>query len=404
MRYISVLLLALVVSTCTTENEPPVSDTTKTIHVDLDEAESSLRMSEFFSGLEYKPLRTPERRPIGRIRKIMPQDEQIAFYDEARKSVWVFTYDGEYVNEIEIPQGRGPGEIEHMNDVLFTKDGFIHALGAFKIVVYDMEGEFVEETEFTFYVYKFIYNQETDEYIGYASNSLNLKLNNEHSGHNLIVFNKKGTITKSLVPIPNGRGHIGYHIPNNFPIYQNNQLFFPHLSDTVYTLQPAGALPRYILDYGEDAIPEEVFDRRKNYSDVVYEWVDFMKEEIDAKDYISHLTFFNETDIYIHLRISTREDQYNVLYNKETGETTVGPNRFTNDIDYAYVPFMYESSDKAIYTIIESHDLLRKLNDMYENDPEKYADPKMRPIIDLAHSLDENSNPILQIATFKTGE
>jgi len=66
------------------------------------------------------------------------------------------------------------------------------------------------------------------------------------------------------------------------------------------------------------------------------------------------------------------------------------------------VPFFYESYDNAIYTVIEANDLLRRLNEIYETEPETYAHPKMKRLRELGYSLNDNSNPILQIATFKT--
>lgn len=358
-------------------------------------------MSDYFSKLEYHALRTPKGQPVGRIRKIMPQQERIGFFDEARKSVWIFTYEGEYVNEVRIPEGRGPGEIEHLSDVLFTKEDLIYALGLYKIVVYNTDGKFIEETKFKTIIRKFIYVPETQEYIGYADNSLNEQMANEHAGHNLIAVNKEGTFTKSFIPVPNGREYMGYIVPNNFPTYQEEQLFFSHLSDTVYTVYADSVKPRYILDYGEDTIPEEVFDRRGNYSDVFYEWVDFSENELEAKGYISFLTFFNETNSYIYANLGSHNITYTIMYNKVTKETVVGPSRFTNDIDYNYVPFIYESDDHALYTIIEAYDFLTNLNEIYKNEPQKYRSPQMQSLINIAHSLDENSNPVLQIATFR---
>ncbi|NBC03786.1 MAG: 6-bladed beta-propeller [Bacteroidetes bacterium] len=399
------LFLCIVSCSQTPQEKSPVKQETQTISVDLNEAVETLPMSKFFSSLEYKLLETPPNKPIGRIRKIMPQENYIALFDKARKSVWIFDYDGSFINEISIPTGRGPGEVTDLSDVIISDDGLVHAMGAFKIVVYNSKGEFIRATEFDFFIYNFMYNTKTKEYIGYADNSLNQMLQ-EHGGHNLLFFDHDGNINRSAVPIPKGREHIGYLISNRFPRLnnQNHHYFFSHLSDTVYTIQNSEVSPRYILDYGEDSIPEEVFDRRNNYSDVVYEWVDFMREEIEAQDYISFLSFFNDTDRYIHFRIGTRNDQYNVLFNKQTGETIVGPNRFTNDIDYGYVPFMYGSSDKALYTIIESHNFINHINEIYENERQKYADPRMRPLIKLAHEISENSNPVLQIATFKSGD
>jgi hypothetical protein len=403
MRLITFTILLLFTACSTAEQDPVLSEEVITISVNLDEA-AQLYMSEFFSELRYIHLETPEERPIGRIRKIIVKDDVIGLFDRARHSVWVYTTEGEYVNEVNIPRGRGPGELEEITDVIITRDGQVHALGTFKVVAYDLEGRFVGETGYRFRAYRFTYDRNSGEYIGYASNSMNTILDDEHAGHNLLFFDKDGTITDSFLPIGTGREQMGFNISNRFPVYGNYQLFFPHLVDTVYTLGNSGVKPRYVLDYGRHSIPEEVFGRRGNYSSLIYEWQEFREREITANNYVSGLSMFNETDLFIHFRFHAGGNQYNAIYDKERGVTHVGGARLTNDIDYGYVPFIYDSSDEALYTIIEAADLIDHLHDLYENEPETYAHPNTQSLVRLAHSVSENSNPVLQVATFKTTE
>ncbi|NBC04812.1 MAG: 6-bladed beta-propeller [Bacteroidetes bacterium] len=410
MRYTLIFLLALFIS-CQHDIKPDTKENIETesddfqnveqIKVDLDNVEQDLLMSDFFSNLSYIPLQVPENEYVGQTEKIIITDDYIALFDKLQYSVWIFTHKGEYINKVQIPQGKGPGEIMHFSDVIITQDHLVRAMGALKIVVYNFEGELIEETEMDFLVYKFTFDNETGEYIGYADNKLNIPLNNEHTGSNLIYFDSAGNITKSLMPIGKGKQHISFGVPNNFPVYRNNQRFFSHLENIIYTIEGDSVMPEYYLDFGAYTITDEVFERRTDYSNVVYEWVDFWKNEIVANNYVSHLFFFNETESFIHFRFATANNQHNAIYNKITKQVVTGPKRFTNDIDYGYVPFIYESFGNSLYTIIEANDLLRHLNDMYENEPEKYGDPKMERLRELGNSLNGNSNPILQIATFK---
>jgi len=156
-------------------------------------------------------------------------------------------HEGQYVNEVEIPEGRGPGEVTNLNDVVLTEEQEIHALGEFKIAVYDLKGKFLEETPFDFRIYKFHYYSPTDEYIGYADNSLNPDLAEGHGGHNLLYFNKESEITQNFLPIGTGREHMGSQISNRFPGYRIHRLFFQYLVDTVYTVDGSAVHPRFIL-------------------------------------------------------------------------------------------------------------------------------------------------------------
>jgi len=277
----------------------------------------------------------------------------------------------------------------------------IHALGAFKIVVYNLEGEFIREVNFDFFIYRFTHLEQEDLYVGYAGNSKNTQIRNTHSGNNLFFFNKDGKVIKSAVPIPKGREQMRFMVSNKFPLYDNITKFYPHLSDTVYSINPDEVVPRYVLNYQEHSIPEEVFSRREQYSRIPHEWVEFREKELIENDYVLNLFYFNETNRFIHFRIGTGSSQYNIFHDKLTGETKVGPRRLTNDIDYAFVPFIYESSDESLYTIIEAGDLIRELNRIYENEPLLYAHPNTQHLVNLANSLKEDSNPVLQILHFK---
>ena len=375
----------------------------ETIFVNLNEAKP-LYMSEYFSNIEYIHLNSPGDMPIGRIRKFLIQDALVGFFDAAKNSVWLYTHEGDFINEVVIPRGRGPGELESIEDIVLTDDGEIHALGPLKIVAYDSEGQFLDETTFNFWIYKFVYDSASEEYIGYTANALNRSMNNEHSAKTLIYFDKNGSITKSHFPIPNGREELGYMATNKFPGFKGHQLFFPHLVDTVYSLGDFGMAPRYRLDYGRHTITEDVFDRRTNYSFTPEGRIQFVEKELKANGYVDYLIFFNETNGYTHFRIFAGDDPYVVIYNKKTKKTDVGRRAFINDIDYGFVPFMYDSSDKALFSIIESNEILRHLNEIYENEPEKYKSPQMSRLVQLGQKLSDNSNPVLQILTFKTGE
>ena len=401
MNKAAILIFAIFLS-CESSNQRSISSqNVETIQVDLDSSQSSLNMSEFFSELNYYEIKSLPGESVGRIRKVMVQDDFIGFYDEARQCVWINRIEGEFVEKVSIPRGRGPGEIERLSDVIFTENDQVHALGAFKIVVYDLEGNLLNEIKLDFFIYKFVYEPTAERYIGYAANSLNTQLNNNHSGKNLIIFDTNGEIIDSKIPIPKGRDHMKFMISNRFPEYKNETLFFPHLSDTVYNVSENKIVPKYALDFNENSISQEVFNKRENYSLVPQEWVDFNESELINNDFVMFHFFFNEVESFLHFRVGTGENVYNIIYDKNNDVAHVGPEKLTNDIDNGFVPFFYETDDNRMYSVIESNELLRHMNQVYENNYETYTDPKMSELRDLVQTLSDNSNPILQIATFK---
>lgn len=90
------------------------------IYIDVDQAQP-MRMSDYFSRIFYVSLHAPNNSPMGIITKIMPQGDTIALYDRTKKSVWIYKEGGAFIGEVKIPEGRGPGELEHISDVYWSQ-------------------------------------------------------------------------------------------------------------------------------------------------------------------------------------------------------------------------------------------------------------------------------------------
>src|SRR5690625_3025826 len=135
---------------------------------------------------------------------------------------------------------EGPENWKASKTSSYTEEGEVHALGAFKIVAYDIEGIFVHETDFNFWIYNFTYDSASETYIGYPANALNRGLNNGHTAKTLLYLNRDGAITNSYFPISHGWEEIWYMATNTYQRFKYPQLFFSHFLDTVYTAGPYG--------------------------------------------------------------------------------------------------------------------------------------------------------------------
>lgn len=370
------------------------------IRVDMSEAKP-LHMSEFFSGITYFPLTTPDNRPIGRIYKIMPQGDKIALYDQAKKSVWIYTEQGDYVSEVKIPQGRGPGELEHISDVYFDEDFNIHALGAFKFVTLDMQGNSLSETQLDLFVKYLIHNTADSSYLGFSSGNPNLGLPKQDRGFNLYKFDESGNIGNSYMPIEKNKQGISFNVPNYFPTYKGDHYYFQHLHDTVYSVGENGVEPAYTFDFGDQTLPDEVFEKRSEYGSEIWQWSDFWNNEVRPYNYITHKNNFEITDQFIHTRVGSSQSKHMILFDREEKVTHVGEEKFVNDIDFGPSPFIYLSSDEHLFSYVEANDFLRLMNDIYENDREKYYSTRMSRLRNIANSMHDSSNPLLMRLSFK---
>lgn len=368
------------------------------IRIDVEEAKP-LYMSEFFSDISYFSLNTPNDRPIGLINKIMPQGDKIALYDRTKKSVWIYTENGDYVNEVEIPQGRGPGELEHISDVYFDEEFNIHAMGYFKFIVLDMEGNQLNETRLDLFVRHFTYVDSS--YFGFSDGNPNTGIPEQHQGFNLYKFDEDGNIENSYRPIEKNKQGIGFGVPNYFPVYEGDQYYFQHLHNTVYSINTTGITPAYTFDFGDQAVPDEVFEHRFDYGSEIWEWTDFWDNEITAYNYVVYKTNFEITDRFIHTNVGRQDVSYMVLFDREEKVTHVGEDTFVNDIDYGPSPFIYLSSDEDLYSYVDANDFLSLMNDIYENDREKYMSDEMSELRSIANSMTDVGNPILMRLEFK---
>lgn len=204
MKRIPILLIVFLFTACQSSEIKSTSskkNLAQTIQIDLEKA-SPIHMSEFFSNIDYIYLKTPFNRPIGMIWKIMIQKDYIALYDRPRKSVWIYSKTGKFINEVSIKEGKGPQELQDISDVTFSSNNIIHVLGRFKIVTYNIEGNFLNEFTFKFFVYNFIYNSDTKKYVANANNNPNRGLLSEPTvDHNLYFFKNDGVITDYFLPI-----------------------------------------------------------------------------------------------------------------------------------------------------------------------------------------------------------
>jgi len=383
------------------ETGPTTIDGVVEIKVDVEDARP-LAMSEFFSNVTYLPLKTPNSRPIGYIFKIMPQGDKIVLYDRSSQSVWVFSDSGEYITEVRIPYGRGAGEIEHISDVYFDKEFNVHAMGAFKYVEYDMNGELLNETQFDQFVQAIVYSNRDSMYYANFEGSPNQRIDEKFRDFQLYAFNKDGEIENGYLPLSKNKMGIGYTIPNRFPLYENKLFFFRHLDDTVYELSADTVKAAFRFNFGEQTLTDEVFENRYSYGSEMWEWSDFWDAEVRPYGYITYLSFVELTHEFIFSGVgSGNGSHFMILYNRETGEVDVGEEKFINNIDYGPSPFLYSSSDEYLYSYVNAGDLLRRLNSVYQNNREIYGSDKMKELRRLASDMREESNPVLMRLTFK---
>ena len=391
-KYISFFVLILTFISCENrESNSLLNDKATEIKIDLSNSDI-LPISELFSKIEYVKLNSPDNQIIGPFVKKVIQNDKIALFDNQNSSIWVFNTDGEFINRIEIKAGNGPGEMMHLNDITFADDGTIHALGAMKVLKFDLTGKLLNEFIINAAIYQFAYLSPAGIYAGFANNSFNLGFENI-SGDNIILFDEDGEVIDSYLPIDERFDGLIYSTFNNFPRYDNKQLLFIHLVDKIFEITTNGYKIKYRLNFGKNSIPDEIFDRRSRYPRPL----DFFRNEVVDKDFVAYIVQVGENNNNLILTLRSNHQNYTVIFNKKTNESAVYSN-LVNDIDFGPFPNLYTVHNNKVYARIEATDIINFAERIQENDKE--ISPEIARFLKLSESLTINSNPLLLIGTF----
>ena len=97
----------LLFASCRHGSEGKINYNFETIDVDFSDTQKALS-TDIIDSIEYIKL-ADTKDPIGNVKKIIVADGKIMLLDNSRKSIWIFTTDGKFVNRISAP-GQGPEE------------------------------------------------------------------------------------------------------------------------------------------------------------------------------------------------------------------------------------------------------------------------------------------------------
>ena len=390
MRLFFIVILLLFIS-CEIKEEGLIY---KPISISIDvESSSNLKMSEFFSDIEYIELVTPPNKFVGNVFKIINKNEKLFLYDRSNNNVWVFSEEGYYLNDIQIPVGRGPADLEHLTDIYITDSEEIHALGQFKIVVYDVKGNFLRNISLEFNPFNIFYLEEMQLYGGYAATMLNSRIDDQYKDSHILYFDNNGEIFEKDITIRKGSEGIRYNIPNYFSEFNGDTFFSPHLDDTIYKFEDGQFVPYYSIDFKEFKVTEEVLAKRDSYSEIIWDWRDFWESEILNNGLISNITFYEFTDEFLFLKVGNRFSQHLAVYNRATNEVQVGNDRFINDIDKGPSPFIYLSSDTDLFTIIDENTLIQHAQEL-DLSMEDFNE-QTKKFVEFANAKNQDGNPVI---------
>src|SRR5690625_692770 len=389
------IVLSVFLITCNKIEKGPISgsDQTSILNIDLEENDT-IYMSDIFTSVNYIKLKKYGDNLIGNIDKIIANDNTIFILTKSIHSIFLYDFSGNYINHVEVPEGRGPKELAVIKDfIVNNEDRELITLGHNKINKYSFSGNFIHSKHLKVIPDK-IAQLPMGGYALFMNNEIYNSKEITDKPYNLLYFKENG-IAKKFLPIDKYKSDLGFTVPNNFPQYRDHQLLYFHPSYTIYKLESSEISPRYVLDFGEHNIPPSLFKQRKN----LLAGHKFIKKTLDGK-YASYLANFLETDELIYFSILwDRTKAYSVFYPTKTNKVYVAK-ELINDIDGGVTPYFTASYKNNLMASIQPTDILKKVEKLKKMKEEKLNEQQYQ-LIQLANELDAFDNPIIMLGKVK---
>lgn len=298
----------------------------------------SIPLSSIFQSIKEVQLETTEEALIGYISKLIVTDDLIFIVHGTRCSV--FDHTGKYIRDIS-KVGEGPGEYARLSTV-FIKDDMIgiYDRPQKSIICFTFNGEFVKKIKVPESL-GYAYPLDGNDYLGYIENRTGREKNK------LIFFDE----TTKIDSVPylteyKNQGMITVFLHEGFLFNINNTYSFKELfNDTIYYINQYDIQPRFVLEMGEYNATQEyrhsLTDPNKNFFEEKI-WIMPIGE---TKDYLFINGIMDNKTSSFYL-----DKKQNTLRNVEL--------TFPEGMDYEgfFVPAAVSEDKRSVIATIESEE------------------------------------------------
>ncbi|MGS2741687.1 6-bladed beta-propeller [Sinomicrobium sp. M5D2P17] len=290
---LNIILLLLILCSCkngnkTAKNIEFIEDYNSYI-IDVSKTKNHKNFRKKIEEITFIPLETNDVSLLAEVTEVTLYKNKFYVLDKRYSSLKVFNKLGKYINSIGA-LGHGPGEFTTLWDFeLDPESEKLLLLGHNEKAVfeYDLEGDYIKTIRNNLWASTFV---KTDDfwfyYINHNDNSLTGK-------NNLIVLDNSGKIKDRLFPFSKD---LNIMLGDEGIMFENNEgfLYSSALSDTIFQLHPDREMyPKYIFDFGENALPEEARNSINKLQEVQLEHSFLQKYFVESKDMIV-FTYFDK--------------------------------------------------------------------------------------------------------------
>lgn len=354
-------------------------------HFDVKTWDIENELSEnIIRNIRFVPLETKEECFVGKIDKVIVQDDKIFILDKSNKKILIFSLKGNFMRKIG-NYGRGPGEFISINDFAFHHNQiYILDSQLRKIIKYSLDNpDDIYEIKLDFWASNFLLLEE---------NILSFFMKNTYSknpkGYSIVNvdISKKNQKSFFLEKDP-----YDVNLSYNSSLFQSqNSYYAPYLKDAIYIIKSNSVKRALTFDFGKYKVPKEKLQNSLQSSKeliqllVKGEWTYGINNVYENPEFI----VFN---IYI------QKHNICVIYSKKSKEYLYGT-RFKGWLSPLGTPKHISSFDDSFISAIEANHFRRFKKTIESNGESKIFDRYP----DLFLELSNNDNPVIVFTEYKS--
>lgn len=260
-----VFLIILSVACTSTKEEQKGADMGDVISIPITDVETVNGMwSDFADEVIMIPLEISDDCLLGEIDKVVMSDSCIfVMENENQKGIYVFDHTGKFLYRIG-SHGEGPEEFVELSDFsLNEEEGVIYLYdnARKKILVFSYEGDYIKDIQMNYYAFNLEY-QNGLFYLYHESPVYGDPL------CSLVIKNDKGETVNAYYPVIDKPRYCHNCI---FQKLDNEILFAEDMCDSIFTIKGDKLIPKYYIDYKDKSMSkvdrESIrYGKREHYS------------------------------------------------------------------------------------------------------------------------------------------
>lgn len=217
---------------------------------------------------KFIPLESHEDVIIGKIRKVLIQDQRIYVFDKViSKALFVFDIEGNFLFRVS-KRGKGPGEYLYLSDFDLDEQGNIYLMNGnglgFEIMKFDHSGKFISKRQNSLFWATAFAHPNKENLACFTRNSKKHEFRGAELAYQ-VLYTDTEDITGQYIP---DSKFVDSDLAVKMPLYfykssPDNYLYASIFDYDIYQVGPKGLSKKYAFDFDSKALPEDVDAKRE---------------------------------------------------------------------------------------------------------------------------------------------